>query len=114
MRQSIHHTKGFHSTLSIPIIIVRHVQSNFFPILSALQGPWARSCPLSKKDCLGQRQDEHRVTHSYMLWLSLRMVKEKQHRISAVSAPAVGHRSVQLVSIAFCCWSKQMAQNFSQ
>ena len=51
---------------------------------------------------------------AYMLWLSLRIVKEKQQGISAVSPLPVGLRRVQLVSMAFCCWSKQMAQNFSQ
>lgn len=64
--------------------------------------------------------DEVRITQckkistTHILWLSLLMVNEKQHWMSLWSAPAVGLLNVQLVSIAFCCWSKQMAQNFSQ
>lgn len=41
------------------------------------------------------------------------MVNEKQQCISGASG-MLGLLKVQLVSIAFCCWSKQMAQNFSQ
>lgn len=48
-----------------------------------------------------------------MLWVSRRIVNEKQHRIPSPEVE-FGFFSVQLVSIAFWVLSKAIAPNFSQ
>jgi hypothetical protein len=52
------------------------------------------------------------VTH--MLWVSRRIVNEKQQLISLSCAERSGFFRVQLVNIAFCVLSKAIAPNFSQ
>lgn len=49
-----------------------------------------------------------------MLCASLRIVKEKQHRISGSFESGFGFFSEQLVRIAFCELSNAIAPNFSQ
>ena len=49
-----------------------------------------------------------------MLWLSRRIVKEKQHLISGSEAVRSGFFKEQVVNIAFCELSKAMARNLSQ
>lgn len=57
---------------------------------------------------------QHRRSATYMLCASLRIVKEKQHRISGSFESGFGFFSEQLVRIAFCELSNAMAPNFSQ
>lgn len=59
-------------------------------------------------------QHEARENSPYMLWLSRRMVKEKQQGMFFFGLFGSGLLSVQLVSIAFCELSNAMAPNFSQ
>jgi hypothetical protein len=49
-----------------------------------------------------------------MLWLSRRIVNEKQHGMPSPVELGLGLFKVQLVSIAFWVLSKAMAPNFSQ
>ena len=49
-----------------------------------------------------------------MLWLSRRMVKEKQQWILGSSDLGSGFFRKQLVNMAFCVLSKAMVPNFSQ
>jgi hypothetical protein len=53
-------------------------------------------------------------TATYMLWLSLRIVNEKQQGMPSSGEFELGFFRVQLVSIAFCVLSNAMAPNFSQ
>ena len=59
---------------------------------------------------------EKRERGSYILWVSLRMVKEKQQGIPSAGfvVEELGFLRVQLVSMAFWVLSKAMAPNFSQ
>ena len=52
--------------------------------------------------------------HAYMLWVSRRIVNEKQHLSSLSLEEGSGFFSEQLVNIAFCELSKAMAPNLSQ
>ena len=51
---------------------------------------------------------------TYMLWVSRRIVKEKQHLMVGSFDVWSGFFSEQLVRIAFCDWSNAIAPNSSQ
>ena len=65
---------------------------------------------------MGQSDDDilKREQDTYMLWLSRRIVNEKQQEMPSADDADPGGLSVQLVSIAFWVLSNAIAPNFSQ
>lgn len=53
-------------------------------------------------------------SNTYILWVSRRIVNEKQHFIMGSLEFGSGFFKEQLVRMAFCDWSKAIAPNFSQ
>ena len=78
-------------------------------------GSEAENCPLSMKDYFDyQRIAQSPFSRSYMLWVSRRIVKEKQHLISGSEAFRSGFFNEHIVNMAFCELSKAIARNLSQ
>jgi hypothetical protein len=105
----------FGPDLPLPPDVQRQAHRNLLCALLDLQvffrGPWSAFWRIHRQEVANNQRRSVMVSHSsrtpahrsYMLWLSLLIVNEKQQWMSGLSEPAVGLRKVQLVNIAFCC-----------